>query len=66
MKHVAALRQNGRSLYMRIPAEWRHANNLAAGDLAFLTLVGDKPDEFRVKLVKLPVPQEEELVGGEP
>jgi hypothetical protein len=46
---------------MRIPAEWRHANNLAAGDLAFLTLVGDKPDEFKVKLVKLPVPQEEPM-----
>jgi hypothetical protein len=37
-----------------------HASNLKPNDLAFLLPIDGKPDEFKVKLVKLPVPEEEE------
>jgi hypothetical protein len=37
-----------------------HAIGLEPGDLAFYTPVDGKPDEFKVKLVKLPVPVEED------
>jgi hypothetical protein len=57
MKHVS-IRQVGGSLYFRIPSEWVRANDLRNNDLAFLTPVPERKDEFKVKLVKLPVPQE--------
>lgn len=34
-------------------------NELRSGDLAFFMPVDGKKDEFKVKLVKLPVPQKE-------
>jgi hypothetical protein len=58
MKQVI-VRQNGlHSLYLRIPPEVVHANNLKRNDLAYLVPVAGRPDKFEVTLVKAPVPQE--------
>jgi hypothetical protein len=58
MKQVI-VRQNGLySLYLRIPPEVVHANNLKRNDLAYLVPVEGRPDKFEVTLVKAPMPQE--------
>jgi hypothetical protein len=58
MKQVI-VRQNGLySLYVRIPPEIVHANNLERNDLAYLVPVEGRPDRFMVQLVKAPVPPE--------
>jgi hypothetical protein len=51
------VRRFGNSLYVRVPVDWVKTFGLERNDLAFLT-PGDGADEFKVKLVKLPVPVE--------
>jgi hypothetical protein len=43
---------------MRIPIELVRAFNLEHNDLAYLVPIEGKPDQFLVRLVKAPVPQE--------
>lgn len=58
MKQITVRRIGTHTLYLRIPPELVHANNLKHNDLAYLVPVDGRLDKFEVTLVKAPVPQE--------
>jgi hypothetical protein len=58
MKQVVVRRIGVSSIYMLIPSEVVRAVDLKHNDLAYLMPIEGKPDQFLVRLVKAPVPQE--------
>jgi hypothetical protein len=58
MKQVVVRRIGVSSIYMLIPSEIARAVDLKHNDLAYVVPIEGKPDQFLVRLVKAPVPQE--------